>query len=70
MADMVTSSWGGEDEYYYTRAPAPRKTCKCCGNDNLYWKQVSGKWMLHENGEVHDCPKNPYAPNQHTTNEG
>lgn len=35
-------------------------TCKYCHKSPLRWKQINGRWFLHEKtGEVHDCPVNP-----------
>ncbi len=47
-------------EYQYQRST---KTCRCCGSVNLHWEMVDGKWLLHDNEGVHNCPVNPFQPN-------
>jgi hypothetical protein len=39
-------------------------TCRCCGETGLRWMQHDGKWMLGNNGSLHECPVNPYRPNR------
>lgn len=34
--------------------PAP--SCAACGNENLDWKEVSGRGQIYNYGVVHDCP--------------
>ena len=38
-------------------------TCRCCGETGLRWMNHEGKWLLGDGTNLHDCPKNPYAPN-------
>ena len=33
--------------------------CRCCGTGNLTWQQVEGKWLLFDDGRLHDCPVKP-----------
>ncbi len=34
------------------------KTCRCCNKSGLTWGQISGKWLLFDNGALHDCLTN------------
>lgn len=36
---------------------SPPKTCGICGEKNLSWKQVSGKWKLFKGNKIHKCEK-------------
>jgi hypothetical protein len=39
--------------------PMKRIHCRCCGSTDVKWKQVNGKWLLHEGKEIHKCPVKP-----------
>ena len=72
MADFYLSQqegyWGDHDSSdYYSAKAASRgrinyKVCRCCGKDGLHWKQVEGKWLLHNSEGIHKCEKNLYDP--------
>lgn len=53
------------DDYYHEKEDF-RETpaCKQCGLTPLHWKQVNGKWRLHEpSGKPHTCrPKIVFDP--------
>lgn len=35
-----------------------KKTCKYCGNAELYWGLFYNMWLLCDNkGKIHNCPK-------------
>jgi hypothetical protein len=44
----------------YTKAGKRKKNtfeCKYCGKKNLQWKEVDGKWRLHDKKLPHVCEK-------------
>ena len=43
--DPVIDGYGGHYPEYEPSPPA-RKTCRHCGEDNLYWMLHEGKWRL------------------------
>ena len=49
-----------EDGSFVGPRRATTKTCRCCGTTGLTWGQHEGRWLLHDNNGVHQCPKNPY----------
>lgn len=41
---------------------------KWYGQNNLSWKSIKGKWLLHDiKGKLHECPKNRYNLNGKNT---
>ena len=34
------------------------KTCRCCNKGRLTWDIYNGKWLLFDNGKLHECPVN------------
>lgn len=43
------------DEFDDAKVP---KTCKFCGEDELYWTLINDSWLLvDEDGELHNCRK-------------
>ena len=62
MDDALGDYSGEFDEWWAPECYRQKKipTCKYCGATPLKWKNIAGRWFLHEKtGEVHDCPKNP-----------
>ena len=39
------------------------KTCKFCGEGNLHWRAIEGKWQLFSSSGIHNCPINPLKEN-------
>jgi dCMP deaminase len=49
-------------EEFYPKKKIP--TCRYCGKFPLRWRQVCGRWVLHErDGKYHDCPQHPLPLN-------
>lgn len=54
---LYDDSWA--DEFYPQRVKKI-PTCKFCGKSPLRWRQINGRWVLHErDGKYHDCPEHP-----------
>lgn len=65
ILDSIYDDYGRKDDGPPTRNEKP-KTCRCCGQKNLYWIVITGKengmlftkWVLGDNRGMHQCKKN------------
>jgi len=64
MGDVEAYELGIIDEYgafIESRRCARTKTCRCCGEAGLVWKQHNGSWRLFNGDTLHQCPANPLS---------
>jgi len=60
MADWLTESYAGSDDYedWYDTSPRYKKICMHCGEGNLDWTQTGTGWrLMNEKAEIHSCDK-------------
>lgn len=59
MTDEKAYDHGVIDERGYITTITRGKTCRCCGEGGLYWRQLDGRWRLFSHGGIHRCPVVP-----------